>query len=470
MKFYKASFIIAFLASSFTACKLSKDISVPNANLPKTYRGSRTNDMPSVGGLPWKDFFDDDVLKSLIADALQHNNNLQIALKNIDAASLSLWQAKFGNSPTVNLQASALSTRPSDNSLNGLSLNQALSRQHIEDYTLSATLNWEADIWGKVRDQKAFALAAYLGTQEARKLLQTKIVADLAKGYYNLLMLNAQLEIAKANVLLNDSTLRIIKLQFNSGQVTLLAVQQAEAQRLAAAGLIPGFERQMALQENAISILTGSNPGTVIHDRQLSSVSIPEVLSAGLPDSLLAFRPDVHIAELNLSKANAEVGIAKANMYPSLTINAQGGLDAFKASNWFNIPASLFGSVAGSVLQPVFQQKKLKTRYEIAKINREQTVIQFRQVVLIAVGEVSDAYLALEKLKTEQDLALQRTNMLMVATRNSKSLFNNGMATYLEVITAQGSVLQSELELAGLRKSRLDAMVDLYRAAGGGWK
>jgi multidrug efflux system outer membrane protein len=157
-------------------------------------------------------------------------------------------------------------------------------------------------------------------------------------------------------------------------------------------------------------------------------------------------------------------------MYPSLTITAQAGLDAFKASNWFNIPASLFGAVAGSLVQPIFQQKKLKTQYELAKVSRDQTVIQFRQTVLIAVGEVSDAYSGLDKLKEQQDLAASRTVTLVQATNNAQLLFKNGLANYLEVITAQGDVLQSELEVAGIKKARLDAMVDLYRAAGGGWK
>jgi multidrug efflux system outer membrane protein len=323
---------------------------------------------------------------------------------------------------------------------------------------------------GKVRSQKAAALASYFGTIEARKLLQTRIVSDMAKGYYNLLMLDAQLVIARKNVLLNDSTLQVIRLQYQAGQVTSLAIQQASAQKIAAAGLVPQFERQIAIQENALSILMGSNPGPLLRDRRLGAVDIPESLGAGLPASLLVSRPDVKLAELNLAKANASVGYAQANMYPSLTITAQAGLDAFKASNWFNIPASLFGAVAGSLVQPIFQQKKLKTQYELAKVSRDQTVIQFRQTVLIAVGEVSDAYSGLDKLKEQQDLAASRTVTLVQATNNAQLLFKNGLANYLEVITAQGDVLQSELEVAGIKKARLDAMVDLYRAAGGGWK
>jgi len=281
-------------------------------------------------------------------------------------------------------------------------------------------------------------------------------------------MLSTQLTIAKRNVLLNDSTLNLIRLQYASGQVTLLAVQQASAQRLTAAALIPRFEQQIVVQEDAISVLSGRWPATVTRDSSLESVAITEKTTTGMPAELLSRRPDVRQAELELSRANAEVGYAHANMYPSLTITAQGGLDAFKASNWFNIPASLFGAVAGSITQPLFEKKKLSTLYKVAKIRRDQTVIQFRQSVLVAYGEVSDALVKIDKLKQSQALVAERTTTLQQATLNSQLLFNNGLATYLEVITAQGSVLQSELELASIKKESLDATVDLYRSLGGG--
>jgi multidrug efflux system outer membrane protein len=453
-----------------SACKVSKDVTIPDTNLPAAYPAAGT-DTSSITKMPWAMFFSDPELKALIGEAINHNNDLQVALKDIEAASLTLRQAKLGNIPSLGIQATANTNRPSDNSLNGLSLQQYnFASKHIEDYTVTASLSWEADLWGKIRSQKAAALAEYLGTGEARKVIQTKIVSDVAKGYYNLLMLDAQLTIAKSNVKLNDSTLRIIQLQFDAGQVTSLAVQQANAQKLAAAGLVPQFEQLITIQENALSILTGSLPGNIRHQTDLAAVNIAGPIGAGIPSDLLSHRPDVKQAELALAEANGNVGYAKANMYPSLAITAQGGLDAFKANNWFTIPASLFGAVAGSLTQPLFNQKKLSTAYQVAKVRREQTVIVFRQSVLIAVGEVSDNLVAIKKLEQQQSFAAERVAALQQATRNSQQLFSNGLATYLEVITAQGSVLQGELELAAIRKSQLDARIDLYRAVGGGWQ
>jgi outer membrane protein, multidrug efflux system len=462
---------IAVLLSSFAiaACKVSKDVAVPDTSLPANYRVASTSDTSSTAALPWQTFFADAELNSLITDALAHNFDLQVALKNIEAAELSFKQTKLGNIPEVGLQVAATYNRPSDNSLDGLSLNQELTTNHIEDYTVAASLSWEADIWDKIRSRKEAALAAYLGTIEARKTVQTKIVNDVSKGYYNLLVLDAQLNIAKENVLLDDSTLNIISLEYTAGQVTSLAVQQAKAQKLNAEALLPQFEQQIAIQENAISILVGRLPAAVSRKNSLALIKTVSRLNTGVPSELLSRRPDVRQAELAVSEANAKVGYAKANMYPSLTITAQGGVDAFKASNWFNIPASLFGTVAGGIAQPLFEQKKLSTLYKVEKANRDVSIIQFRESVLNAVGEVSNALVTLDKLNQEQMLASTRTKTLQEATHNSQLLFKNGQATYLEVITAQGNVLQSELELASIKKEQLDAAVDLYRALGGGW-
>lgn len=465
---YGPFLILLLIAIWMPCCKVSKDTAVPDTKLPKGYRDAPV-DTASIGAIPWRTYIENTELKNLIGDALAHNYDLQVALKNIEAAELILKQAKLGNIPSVDLRAAATSSRPSDNSLAGLSLNQSLGAKHIEDYTISASLSWEADIWGKIRSRKAAALAAYLQTQEARKAVQTRIVSDISKGYYNLLMLDTQLEIAKDNVLLDDSTLNIIKLQYISGQVTSLAVQQAQAQKLAAAGLVPQFEQQIVVQENAINILSGRLPAPVERDILLEAVGTKDHLGTGLPSILLSLRPDVRKAELELSRANAEVGYAKANMYPSFSITAQGGIDAFKASNWFNIPASLFGAVVGSIAQPLINQKKLSTLYKVAIVRRDQSVIAFRESVLYAYGEVSDALVKLDKLKQQQGFAAERTATLQQATRNSQLLFKNGLATYLEVITAQGNVLQSELEVASIKKESLDASVDLYRSLGGGW-
>ncbi|PZR20256.1 MAG: RND transporter [Flavobacterium psychrophilum] len=454
-----------------TGCKVSKDIETPQPELPQQYRNAAAStDTTSIATIEWKQFFPDVTLQGLIDKAIKNNYDMQTALKNIEAAQLQFRQTKWNNIPQLSLGVTANTSIPSQNSLNGISLNNFLNTSHIEDYNAGGNLSWEADIWGKLKGRKKEALNQYLKSEEAKKLVQTNLVAGVAQGYYNLLMLDQQLAVAKKNLELNEHTLRIVKMQFESGQVTSLAVQQTETQRLKAAQIVPMLEKEIIIQENGLSILTGALPAEISRSSTLDLTPLLTELSSGVPSSIISHRPDVKASEYELASANARVGITKASMYPALNITAAGGLNSFKSNNWFNMPASLFGMVAGSVTQPLLQRKQLRTQYEIAKVEREKAVIAFRQSVLNAVGEVSDALVKVEKLKQEQEFAADRVANLQKATTNADMLFKSGMANYLEVITAQGNVLQSELDLAALKRDQLNAVAQLYRSLGGGWR
>jgi multidrug efflux system outer membrane protein len=460
------------LLLSLSACKVSKDVAVPKPALPDAFRNATlTADTLSIAALPWKNLYTDATLQNLIDSAIERNYDMLIAVKNIESSQLLFKQVKWNYVPQVDANVTASSTIPAQNSLDGLSLSQYnLGTNHIEDYSANLSLSWEADIWGKIRNQSKAALATYLQTVEAKKLIQTNLVASVSQGYYNLLMLDAQLDIAQKNVRLNDSTLRIIKFQYDAGQVTSLAVQQAQAQQLTAAQLIPEFEQNITIQEDALRVLTGALPASIAINTTLDGITLPDNLSAGIPTNMVSRRPDVRSAELALTIANANVGINKAAMYPALRITASGGLNSYLASNWFNIPASLFGIVAGSVLQPLLDHKTLSTQYKVAEVDREKTVLQFRQSVLNAVGEVSDALVKIQKLKQQEVIVQTQVNTLNLATSNANLLFKNGMATYLEVITAQSSVLQSQLQLASIKRDELSAVSELYQSLGGGWR
>lgn len=458
------------LTISFSSCIISQNLPVPNNTLPASFRGALSADTGSIATLRYANFFQDKSMIRLIDSAVVNNYDMQIALKNMEAAALLFRQSKLGNLPALNLNITASSSRPSDNSLNGLTISQFAGTKHVEDYNASASLSWEADIWRKIANQKNAAGAAYLQSEEVRKAVQTRLVSAIANGFYNLIMLDTQLDIAKKNLALNDTTLNIIRLQFNSGQVTSLAIQQAEAQRQVAAGLVPEIEQYITIQENALSILTGVFPGSIRRQADLNGLAVNGGFSTGVPSEMLSLRPDVRTAELELRKANALVGISRANMYPSLTISASGGLNSFKASNWFNIPGSLFGIVAGGITQPVFQRRQLKTDYELASIDREKSVLQFRSTVLTAVAEVSDELVRIQKLEEQYAISNNRVKVVKEGLRNANLLFKSGMANYLEVVTAQANALQSELDLTTIKTAQLNASVGLYRTLGGGWK
>ena len=468
MKLSYISLLPLFLLS-VTACRVSKDVTIPTTAIPESFRNA-ANDTNTIATTSWRSFFQDPGLQALIDSGLAYNNDLLIAIQNINIAQQNLKQARMSLVPAVNMNVTASTNFPSKNSLNGSLTSQFAGTDHIEDYSANIGLSWEADIWGKVRNRKRSALAVYLQSEEARKGIQTSLISTIAQTYYSILALDEQLFIAKRNLALNDSTLFVMKLQQEAGQVTMLAVQQAQAQQLAAAQLVPELEQNIQLRENALSVLTGTAPHAIARSTGLNNIGIPEQLQAGIPAQLVSNRPDVKSAELALTVANARVGLAKADFYPSLMISASGGLNSFKASNWFSIPGSLFGTAAGALAQPILQRRQIKTQYEIAKAEREKTVISFRKTVLNAVQEVSDALISIEKLDEQYLVANDRATTLRLAITNANLLFNSGMANYLEVITAQSNVLQSELALANIRLTRLNAVTNLYRALGGGWQ
>ena len=474
LKYIRILIVSFFIVAGFAACRVGRNYERPAVTLPAQYSdtavaGTTTADS-SIATIEWKQFFTDTTLQGLIGRALGGNYDLQLALKRIETAQAYLKQAKLGWLPAVNLQATASTSIPSKNSLNGKSLETFIGSSHVEDYTVSAGLSWEIDVWGKIRRRKEAALASYLGTYEGMHAVQTSLVADIANSYYNLLMLDAQLDIARSNVALSDTIVQMIRLQKTAGEATELAVQQAIAQQQTAALLIPQLEQAKAIEQNTLRILAGELPGTVAYNTTLTGTPLRELLPVGVPASLISNRPDVRAQEMALVAANAEVGVAQASMYPSLNITASGGVNAFKASDWFTLPASLFGTVAGGITQPLFQRGQLKTNLQVAKIQREEAVIRFRQVALDAIGEVSNSLVKLDKLKAQQRIASEQVSTLQLAVVQARMLFRSGMANYLEVVTAQGRSLEASLTQADITRQQLSASVELYRSLGGGWK
>ena len=465
----KKIYFYILLLLLLNGCVVGKNYERPSLELPQQWSNTTPSDT-SIAGMEWHRFFKDTTLLSLIDTALHGNYDLQLAIKRIEEASAYVKQARANYIPVVTAQASAASSIPSKNSLNGKSLESFVGQKHIEDYTLSIATSWEIDVWGKIKRQKEAAFASYLQSYEAARAVQTTLVANLANGYFNLLMLDKQLDITRRNLLLSDTLVRIMILEKAAGQVTQLAVEQTDVQRQTAALLIPDLEQQMAVQENEIRILCGQLPTPVTRTHSLQDIEMPDKLFTGLPAELLSHRPDVRAAEMALVAANANVGIAQAYLYPSFNLSATGGINAFKAGKWFTVPASLFGSGIAAIAQPVLQHRQLKTNFEVAKTQRDEAVISFRQSVLNAVGEVSNALVQTDKLKTEQQIALQQVDTLHRAIFNAQLLFRSGLADYLEVISAQSNLLNAELNLAAIQRRELNAKIDLYRALGGGWK
>jgi len=455
------------LATGLGSCVVGKKYEAANTEIPGQYRTGIAVTADSVQ-LPWRTFFNEPQLVSLIEKALERNNDIAIALKNLEQLDLAVREAKLGLLPTLNLNAGASRAFLSKNSLNGSLSEQFVGTSYMDNYDASLQLSWEADIWGKVKMQKEAAIANYFGQKENLTALKTRIISQVAQSYYNLISLDEQLKIARQNIALSDSTLDMMKLQYNAGQINSLALSQAAAQKKTAELLVPLAKQNIAVQENALSILCGNYPDSITRAGTLATVKPNTAFASAVPAQLLSRRPDVKAAEYVVVNANARTGLSKAAMYPAFSLTPQIGANSFKFNRWFDLPGSMARTVAINLTQPIFQKRALKTAYETAVVEQEKAVIQFKQTVLTAVGEVSDAMAKSNGAAERKILVEEKTALLNKATDDAMKLYKSGMATYLEVITAQNNRLQNDLEAITIQLEQLNAVTDLYRALGGG--
>ncbi|MVZ67153.1 efflux transporter outer membrane subunit [Sphingobacterium sp. DK4209] len=481
----RLSIVGLFLAILFIqSCKVGQKYTQPELNLPESYRGDTLayfGDTTSISKTTWKQFFHDPTLKDLIDSALNNNFDMKTALLNIEIANKELRRNKLDYLPQVDMVIAGANKQWRSKEF-GSSPSARWYERHgtkapenmftyLSQYGTELGFNWEIDIWGKIANSKDQLLAEYLNTREAKNAIQTQIVSNVAKGYFNLLMLDAKIEVAKRNVQLNDSTLQMIKLQYEAGEITSLAIQQTESQRLIAASLVPKLEREIIIQENALRVLTGQMPESIKRGTSFEHLFAENKdISLGSPLEIIRNRPDIRSAEFELIAANANSNIQQAMRYPALTLGGSLGVNAMLPKNWFSIPGALLGGITGELTAPIFKSKTLKTKWEIAKIEREKSELALQQSVVEAVSEVSDAVITVDKLREQLDLARLRVENSSKAVRNANLLFRSGYATYLEVITAQGNALNSDLALVELRQEHLESYVDLYRALGGGWR
>lgn len=457
-------FGLALLVSS---CAVGKKYSRPDTGIPANYRQQAIVTADTVL-LPWRTFFKDPQLIGLIEKALSRNNEVAIAMMNMQQLDLAYKQARLGLLPTAELSVGVNRNWLSKNSLNGSLSQQFAGSSYMDDYSATLRVSWEADIWGKTKMQKDGARADYFAQTENLSALKTRIIVQVAQAYYNLLTLDEQLKVAERNIELGDSTVSMIRLQFKSGQINSLAVEQAEAQKKTAELLVPLALQNITMQENALSILCGSYPDSIQRTASLTGVMPAEVFPAGVPAQLLSRRPDVKAAEYAVVTANAKTGLAKAAMYPAISLTPSIGTNSYKFNTWFNLPGSLVKNVGASLTQPVFQKRSLRTAYETAQIEQKKSALQFRQSVMTAVGEVSDAMARSVHASERMVLVEKKTASLEKSVKDAMLLYRSGMATYLEVITTQNNALQNNLEAINIRLEKLNAVTDLYRALGGG--
>jgi len=439
-----------------------------------------SRDSLMMSHIPWREFIEDSTLIALIDTALVNNIDLQKAMRNMDIGMEYLSQSKANFLPSVNATPAGFRREYYSENYNNYGSNRA-RRNHAEnvpgslyterlEYTTALQADWEIDIWGKLRWQKEAARADFMKSQEFKKVVQTELIAEVASTYYNLIMLKSQVEVAQKNYALNDSTYNIVKLQYDAGETTSLALQQTKSQQLKAQSLIPQLERAYTVQENKLNRLLGRSPRPIELNADLDDIQFQKKYKTGVPLELIKNRPDVAMAEYELIAQNARTGVAETLKYPSLSIGAGLGLNSFQLENFFDPVSSAFALLNGSIFQPIFNNRKLKTNYRVALSEREIAQLEFKDNLIGAVEDVSNSLTRINKLTEEYKIAQERIEVTQKGLKDAALLFKGGFANYLEVITAQSDALESELNEINTKKQILIANIELYRSLGGGWQ
>lgn len=463
-KTYKIVFLLG-VALTVQSCFVAKDYKRPELKTEKLYRNQVVAaDTVSLADVAWKNVFTDPILQQYIQKGLENNLDIKIAIQNIVAAEASMKQGKAGYFPTVSASADWTHQELSRNSQFG-----ALLRDRSTDqYQLTGSVSWEADIWGKIRSNKRAANATYLQTTAANQAVKTQLIANIAATYYQLMAIDAQIKLAEKTLVNRNQSVETIIALKKAGNVTEVGVKQTEAQKFATEIIIADLKNSTIILENTLSILLGQNSD--IRERgTFEQQSIPPAITLGAPANLLRNRPDVIAAEFNLISNFEQTNVAKSNFYPTLKLTATGGLQSIDLKEWFSAN-SIFANVITGLTQPIFNQRQIKTRFEIAKANQQKAYLQFEQSLLNAGKEVSDALAIYNNETYKLQVREKQVASLNKATEYSDELLTYGLANYLEVLTVKDNALNAELNLIDNKFQQYKAIIQLYKALGGGWK
>jgi NodT family efflux transporter outer membrane factor (OMF) lipoprotein len=464
-QFLSKAILLLLISLPFQSCFVAKDYKRPE--LVETENLFRTDNLPrdsiSTAAISWKTLFTDQFLQSYVEEGLQNNIDIRVAIQQIIAAEAYAKQGKAGFLPVLGLGVNATHQELSENSQFGSLFNEA-----IDQYDITANLSWEADIWGKIRSNQRATQAAYLQSISGHKAVKTQLISSIVNTYYNLLALDAQLEVTTQTITIRESSVETIKALKEAGQVTLVAVDQNIAQYNNARALQVDIEIAIFKTESTLSILLGKAPQHFERSR-LDIQKIDQEITLGVPARLLSNRPDVMAAEYGLIQSFELTNVARSNFYPSLTLTASGGFQSLDLDNLLNVN-SLFANIIGGLTQPLFNQRRLKTQKEVTLAQQEQSLLLFKKTLLIAGREVSNALFSYESETKKFEFRKNEVEALRAAEANSEELLKNGYANYLDLLTARESALRAELNIIDSKLQQLVSIVDLYEALGGGWR
>jgi len=454
------------------ACKVPAIISKQeNKTVPSTF--NNIHDTMNIAKMDWRKYFSDPNLTSLIDTALQNNQELNIMIQEIEMSKNEILQRQGEYKPFVNLRAGAAVDRAAKYTWDGISeedlkANPDKGPKYIGDFMVGTYFSWELDIWKKLRNATKSATIKYSSAVEGKNFMVTNIIAEIAGSYYELMALDNQLAIVQQNILLQSNVLKVIKQQKEAAKVTQLAVNRFEAQLLNTQNLRYQINQQITETENKIRFLTGKYTPTIERNSSVFNTLPVEELQTGVPSQLLINRPDIRQAELNLAAAKIDVQVAKANFYPSFSIKAGLGFQAFNPLYLLR-PASILYNLAGDMVAPLVNKNAITATYYNANVQQIQAVYAYEQTILIAYTEVLNQIAKADNFKTSYEMKSKEVDILLQSVAISNNLFNSARADYMEVLLTQREALESKMQLIEIRMKQLSAKVNIYRALGGGW-
>ncbi|MDI1293238.1 MAG: efflux transporter outer membrane subunit [Methylobacter sp.] len=465
---------IAFLLISFSGCSLNTNLSIPEKEIPISFQNQKSS--TTIASIKWRQYFTDTLLLKLIDTAISNNMDLQMALQRIEMSRSSVKLANGAMLPQVSLNAGGSVRRFGLYTMDGAgnATTEITPGQNIPvnlpDMYVGLQSSWEVDIWGKLRSQRKSAISQYLSSIEGTNFVISNLVADVAIYYNELLALDNELDIIRQTIQKQQEALEVVKLQKEVGRANELAVQQFNAQLLNTQVLEKNALQQITETENKINFLLGRYPQPIERAKNVFFKEIPQQISAGVPSQLLANRPDVRAAEFQIEASKFDLKAAKAAFYPNFNITASFGFQAFNPEFLFSSPASIAYSVMGTLVAPIINMKALKAQFNTAKANQLTAMYNYQKTILNAYVEVANELSNIQNLQQINALKKQQSDVLKQSVDTSKELYKYARASYLEVLLAQQSALQSNIELIHVTKQQRISTINIYKALGGGWR
>ena len=451
------------LILTLSGCMAGAGYRRPLVEAPQSWRFGE-KEAKAIIDIAWWRQFNDPVLNELIGVALHENKDLKIAVARLDEFIGKYAVARAALFPQVVANAGPERERTTELGQEAL---PAGTPNPFYQYQVSLSASWEIDLWGKLRYATEAAQAAILSTEEGRRSVILSLVTSVANSYVNLRDLDQQLDIARRTAKIREESYHIFNVRFRAGYVSELELSQAKSDLEQVLATIPPLEKSIAQQENALCVLLGRNPGPVARGKAISDLGRPAI-PAGLPSDLLSQRPDIRQAEQNLISANAQIGLARAQYFPDISLTGMFGWESTKLSSLFSGPARTW-SWAAPLTAPIFTGGAIAGQVKEAEAIQKETLLQYQQTIQNAFRDVEDSLVDQHRTKDQLEALMRQLEALHTYARVARLRYDNGYTSYIEVLDADRNLFNAELNYTQTQGALFQSLINLYKAMGGGW-